>query len=304
LLEVLLSKLLFAARDSVQIVGMSATLPNVADLAKWVHGSLYCTLYRPVELVQLVCMDRALYRVEAAPHAGPGSMQVGALHVSFQLLEALDPVSAAESDPDGFLALCVRSVQRRESVLLFCPSKDRCERCCELLVKAIRALSPSSVSEEAADASARREALDELSQTPVGVCQKLLESVPAGVAYHHAGLIADERRILEQVRGSYVACMSGSDSLIMHAQAFRTGAILVLCTTSTLSAGVNLPAHRVVIREPRMGGSDLSVAVFRQMAGRAGRLGYSAFGEAILHIKNNRSEPPELSYRHDFFYLF
>ena len=35
--------------------------------------------------------------------------------------------------------------------------------------------------------------------------------------------------------------------------------------TSTLAAGVNLPAHRVVIREPTMGGRPLTVTAFRQV---------------------------------------
>lgn len=60
----------------------------------------------------------------------------------------------------------------------------------------------------------------------------------------------------------------------------------MLCATSTLSAGVNLPAHRVIVREPRMGGQPLSVSVFRQMAGRAGRQGFSEGGEAILMVRS------------------
>ena len=64
----------------------------------------------------------------------------------------------------------------------------------------------------------------------------------------------------------------------------------MLCTTSTLSAGVNLPAHRVIIREPKMGPQLLSVSSFRQMAGRAGRTGSSASGEAILIIRNSAAD--------------
>ena len=69
--------------------------------------------------------------------------------------------------------------------------------------------------------------------------------------------------------------------------AYRNGFISILTTTSTLAAGVNLPAHRVIIRSPKIANIDLSVSSFRQMCGRAGRKNLDTSGEAILMIQDN-----------------
>ncbi len=73
------------------------------------------------------------------------------------------------------------------------------------------------------------------------------------MAYHHAGLTQQERLAVE----------SG----------FRSGALLALAATSTLAAGVNLPARRVILRSLRQGPSNVSRAQYLQMIGRAGRAG-------------------------------
>ncbi|KAL8443255.1 hypothetical protein Emag_005980 [Eimeria magna] len=91
----------------------------------------------------------------------------------------------------------------------------------------------------------------------------MLAAVQEGVAYHHAGLSGDERECVE----------SG----------YRRGHLSVLCATSTLALGVNLPAARVIIRAPHVGRDEfLSPGRFHQMAGRAGRKGLENRGDAYL----------------------
>lgn len=295
LLEVMLSKIKYLLRDQVQVVGMSATLPNIADLAGWLGASLYTTQYRPVDLEVKVCIDRCLYTASksATPPAavvGERPQQVVPEAVAAMAGSAAVPSSCTEEaiqqqdvsvllcapvgvpptvnydydnvvgtlpeDPDGMKRLCLDTLVTGKSVMLFCNSKRRCEVCATAVSESISKHLHTLVGESLPKVATARGApaqqsldshidfqspvvdpavragrfalIESLSQTQVGLCPVLRHSLPHGVAYHHAGLTLDERKIVED--------------------GFRMGFIQLLCTTSTLSAGVNLPAHRVIIR--------------------------------------------------------
>ncbi|WP_199752822.1 DEAD/DEAH box helicase [Actinoplanes sp. ATCC 53533] len=64
---------------------------------------------------------------------------------------------------------------------------------------------------------------------------------------------------------------------------FRARDLDVLVATTTVAAGVNLPARAVVVRDTQVGLDDISVATVQQMFGRAGRVGAGETeGDAFL----------------------
>lgn len=120
--------------------------------------------------------------------------------------------------------------------------------------------------------------LSSISKVTSNVCleDKKLEGLilKKGLAYHHAGLSQTDREAVESL--------------------FRSGQISVLCSTSTLAIGVNLPAHLVIIKSTlqytsEAGYSEYSDLDVRQMIGRAGRAGYDTEGIAVI-ITSTTSE--------------
>ncbi len=73
---------------------------------------------------------------------------------------------------------------------------------------------------------------------------------------------------------------AGARSLVESG--FRSGTLSILAATSTLAAGINLPAGRVLIRSLNIGKDFLSVMQYKQMCGRAGSNGV---GESFLLVK-------------------
>lgn len=66
--------------------------------------------------------------------------------------------------------------------------------------------------------------------------------------------------------------------------AYRSGIIRVIVATTTLSSGVNLPARRVIIKCP-LESREIDVLSYKQMVGRAGRMGKDTSGMIVLMMK-------------------
>ena len=269
LLELLLTKLMYVCRKtslcrqtetvgylrgnstsvttSIQLIGMSATLPNLDTLAGWLKAELFYTDFRPVPLREMVKIGPTLY------------------DTTFLKIRDFDQSQSVPGDEDDILLACRETVAQGHSVLIFCPTKSWCENLASTLAGAQFLMSRADDNGSLVDRERLLGVCEQLRRTQVGLDRVLGKTVPNGVAFHHAGLTFEEREIVEG--------------------AFRETLIKILIATSTLSSGVNLPARLVIVRTPFFQRSLLDVLVYKQMVGRAGRKGVDEEGESILICK-------------------
>ena len=99
----------------------------------------------------------------------------------------------------------------------------------------------------------------------------LRQVLSAGVAFHNADLNRLERQAIED--------------------AFRGRHLRVLTATSTLAMGVNTPASTVIVVETAWwDGTPYKVADYKNMVGRAGRLGFTERGRSAIIATSPREE--------------
>lgn len=161
----------------------------------------------------------------------------------------------------------------KESCLIFCPSKKSCENVAQLLCKVLYC----SIREHRKDE--RQQLKTTLKDESGSLCGILQVSLEYGVAYHHSGKrfpLPDDLILFCSIRG-----LTNEERRLIE-DGFRAGIISVICCTSTLAAGVNLPAKRVILRKPYIGREFINVSRYKQMVGRAGRAGFGETGESIL----------------------
>jgi len=83
--------------------------------------------------------------------------------------------------------ITIQVVQEGNSVLIFCSSRKGCESTARHISKLIKNV-PVNVDGENSEFMDIRSAIDALRRSPSGVDPVLEETLPSGVAYHHAGL--------------------------------------------------------------------------------------------------------------------
>ena len=245
-LEILLTKLV--QRDTSrkpQVIGLSATIPNGEDLAEWLNADLVETKKREIEL-----REGVLYKGEKSIKFGSFTLSPGDfLYKEFNT----GKVKIEKLDIDGLIG-------SGELMIFFGSTKENVKNF------AIRLSENLNVGNNITYWIG--EIRSNIEMTPI--TRELVKCIEKGVAFHHADLLPEERRIVEK--------------------AFRKGNIKIISATATLGFGINLPAKTVVFLAYWRGkGEYIPVRDYKNMAGRAGRIGYNDdFGRSVLFAKNEK----------------
>ncbi|XP_032587223.2 helicase POLQ-like [Drosophila mojavensis] len=248
-LEAFLTKVMFL-KANIQIVGMSATIGNLNEISSFLNADVYTRGFRPVELKEFIKCGNDLLEINSA------GQTLEEIFVPSRTVNYNYSAAVERADPDHLAGL-ITECAPEHCCLVFCPTRKNCENVALLLSRIV----PKQKFFEHRQ-SEKADLMDALDKMCGILSPVLAKTLPYGIAYHHSGLTTDERKYIET--------------------AYRFGVITVICCTSTLAAGVNLPAKRVIIRAPYVGQEFMTLCKYKQMVGRAGRAGLGEAGESIL----------------------
>ncbi|XP_064096289.1 helicase POLQ-like [Macrobrachium nipponense] len=252
ILEGTLTKLRYAG-PKVQLVAMSATIGNLQEMASFLDAKLYTGNFRPVALTEFVKIGDQIWELNTSAKTED--------ELLYKQRLCCFPYTREQKQLDtDMIGGLVGEVVPDHSCIVFCPTRRNCETLAELICQILpRTITKIKRTEKV---SLYRAVVEEGGGK---VCPTLRKTIPFGVAYHHSGLTEGERRLIEE--------------------GYLTGTLCCVCCTSTLAAGVNLPARRVIIRSPYTGSDFLTPSRYKQMVGRAGRAGLDSCGESFLILQ-------------------
>ncbi|MDF2956317.1 MAG: Replicative superfamily II helicase [Candidatus Alkanophagales archaeon MCA70_species_2] len=254
-LEILLTKIMYNAKSSPQIIGLSATIPNAKDLGEWLKAEVIETQKREVEL-----REGIIYTGDGDIRFKGYTLKNGDfLYREFNTGNMNVERGLNIHSFDGFI-----DISQREQIIIFVNTQKNAEK---LALRISKRLPPSG------DITKWIEKIDALVESTPST-RDLKKCMINGVAFHHAGLLPEEKRIVEE--------------------AFENGDIRVICSTLTLGAGVNTPAKTVIIRSTEFRDRrgirrDIKSRDYKNMSGRAGRIRYhDDFGRSVLFAKTEK----------------
>jgi ATP-dependent DNA helicase HFM1/MER3 len=240
ILEAVVSRMRTIGTD-VRFVALSATVPNLEDVAAWL-GRSSATPYVPANSERF---GEDFRPVKLKKHVR-GYSYNGNEFVLDQCLDKKLPEVIAE-------------FSERKPIMVFCMTRASADRTAKVLAHWF-------------SSGPGQKYWSRPPQTIHVSDQDLAACLSSGVAFHHAGLEAGDRLAIEK--------------------GFLEGNISVICCTSTLAIGVNLPCHFAIIKNTvawsTTGAGEYSDLEIMQMIGRAGRPQFDNSAVAVIMTRQSK----------------
>ncbi len=255
-LEFILTLLRMRRRQGIepQVIALSAVIGDTSGLERWLGARLLRRNQRPVPLDEGILLANGQFRFID----GDSSEE--------KITEPLiQPQIGKGSSQDWVIPLVRKLVNEGQQVIVFREKKGEARGCALYLARELGLLPAKA-------------ALDALPRGDTSRPSEDLQiALQGGVAFHTSELAPEERQAIEE-----------------QFRADNTN-LRVIAATTTLAMGINTPASAVVIvglNHPLPNGTlkPYSVAEYKNLAGRAGRLRYAERGTSYLLALNPHQE--------------
>ncbi|MEM5815205.1 MAG: DEAD/DEAH box helicase [Candidatus Aenigmatarchaeota archaeon] len=168
-LEILITKMKKIIKR-LKILGLSATIKNCKELAKWLSCEVIESNFRAVKLNQGVAFNNKV-----------------------KFLDKKEIILKEDSEIEE--TLVEDTLKKGKQTLIFCSTRRNTENLAERLSKFVKnKLGKSDISILNKIANEIEDSLE----VPTKQCKKLAECIRRGVAFHHSGLVGKQRRIIEE----------------------------------------------------------------------------------------------------------
>ncbi|MEX2146029.1 MAG: DEAD/DEAH box helicase [Candidatus Rokuibacteriota bacterium] len=260
-------EIIVSAPKDVQLVGLSATVANVKEIADWisiVHRPIV-PIYHPHRPVPL--------RYAVADLAGD-IHDIDAVRAG--RAEVVGDESRGPNDRGRWYTrrvvdptVLIDALQERGwlPAIYFIFSRAGCERAMQDVLTEGRPLITREQRREV-DETIASAVEDSPAIGDSALSQSVFQGLRIGVALHHAGILPGLKRLIETL--------------------FERGLCKVVFATETMSLGIHMPARAVVLqgltKRTDRGFRSLSHNELTQMAGRAGRRGIDAEGQCVIAL--------------------
>ncbi len=169
-LEILAARLRQLNPD-IQILGLSATVSNAAEIAQWLKAELVSSSWRPIPLKE------GVYYGERIQFHRYGTKIIN------------------EEPPDDLSKLTLDTLRGKGQVLIFVNSRRSTQAVAHQIAGDV---AKTITGEEKGQLVQLSKRLAGNASDTTKICRKLADAVLAGVAFHHAGLKPNQRELVEQ----------------------------------------------------------------------------------------------------------